>query len=184
MYFKRRAFPEAFPTLAALIGLGSCVDPQVGTKGRAVPECFSALLALVGSLPAVDPQVHVESRAPAEAVPALHADVGPFLSVRGLVLGQSGAVAAPPATLGALVGVGQEAAMVHGQGLPPVDSAMSGECRTLAKALPAHGALVGLLARVCSHVGHQRGALPEGFPALCALVRFLSRVDPLMPNDG
>lgn len=92
-----------------------------------MPEHFSALLALVGSLPAVDPQVHVESRAPPEAVPALHADVGPFLGVRGLVLGQSGAVAAPPAALSALVGAGQEATVVHGQGLPPMDPAMSGE---------------------------------------------------------
>lgn len=33
MHFKCRAFPEAFPTLAALVGLGSCVDPQVGTEG-------------------------------------------------------------------------------------------------------------------------------------------------------
>ncbi|KFR11385.1 hypothetical protein N306_11035, partial [Opisthocomus hoazin] len=132
----------------------------------------------------VDPQVHVESRAPAEAVPTLHADVGPFLGVRALVLGQSGAVAAPPAALGTLEGAGQEAAVVHGQGLPTVDPAVSGERRALAKALPAHEALVGLLARVRSHVGHQRGALPEGLPALGALVRFLSRVDPLMPNDG
>ncbi|KFM13602.1 hypothetical protein AS27_12441, partial [Aptenodytes forsteri] len=132
----------------------------------------------------VDPQVHVESRAPTEAVPALHADVGPLLGMRGLVLGQRGAVAAPPAALSALVGAGQEAAVVHGQDLPAVDPAMSGERRALAKALPAHGALVGFLASVCSHVGYQRGALPEGFSALSALVRLLSRVDPLMPNDG
>ncbi|KFQ78754.1 hypothetical protein N337_10407, partial [Phoenicopterus ruber ruber] len=132
----------------------------------------------------VDPQVHIESRAPPKAVPALHADVGPLLGMRGLVLGQSGAITAPPAALGALVGVGQEATVVQGQGLPPMDPAVSGERRALTKALPAHGALVGLLTRVCSHVGHQRGALPEGFPALGALVRFLSRVDPLMPNDG
>lgn len=127
MHLKRRAFPEAFPTLTALVGLGSCMDPQVGTKGRAVPECFAALLTLVGSLPTVDPQVHIESRAPTEAVPALHADVGPLLGVRGLVLGQCGAVAAPPATLGALVRVGREVTVVHRQGLSSMDPAVRGE---------------------------------------------------------
>lgn len=92
-----------------------------------MPERFSALLTLVWSLPTVDPQVHVESRAPSEAVPALHTDVGPLLGVRALVLGQGGVVAAPPAALSALVGVGQEATMVYGQGCPTVDPAMSGE---------------------------------------------------------
>lgn len=127
MHFQRRAFPEAFPTLTTLVGLGSCVDPQVRTEGRAMPEGFPAFLTLVGSLPAVDPQVDVERRAPSEAVPTLHADVGPLLRVRGLVLDESGVVAAPPAALGALVGAGQEASAVHGHSLSPVDAAMRGE---------------------------------------------------------
>lgn len=48
--------------------------------------------------------------------------------MRGLVLDESGLVAAPPAALSALVGAGQEAAMVQGQHLSPVDAAMRGEC--------------------------------------------------------
>lgn len=119
-----------------------------------------------------------------EAVPALHADVGPLLGVQALMLGQSGGVAAPSATLNALEGAGQEATVAHGQGLSPVELAVSGERRALAEALPAHGTLVGPLTRVYSHVGHQRGALPEGLATFCALIGFLSRVNPLMPNDG
>lgn len=43
------------------------------------------------------------------------------------MLGQSGGVAAPSATLGALEGAGQEAAGAHGQGLSPVGPAVGGE---------------------------------------------------------
>jgi len=104
--------------------------------------------------------------------------------VRGLVLDERGVVAAPPAALSTLVGAGQEAAVVQGQHLSPVDAAMRGECRALAEALPAHGAPVGFLSRMRPHVGHQRGTLAEGLPTFGAFIGFLSCVDPLMPNDG
>ena len=55
------AADEGLPTVAALVGLLSCVDPLVLGEGGALRKGLRTNLALVWLLPRVDPQVPDQS---------------------------------------------------------------------------------------------------------------------------
>lgn len=96
---------KGLATLAADIGLHTCVDDLVLEEGGIMAEGLPALTALVGPLACVDPLVDGELRAHAEGLSALHALIGLLTLVDPLVVDEAGALAEGFPAIVAFVGL-------------------------------------------------------------------------------
>lgn len=160
-----RGVGKCFATVAAGVALSLGVDSLVPRQGRGMIEALVTVMAPVGLFPLQEHPLLGRS-AKGHGLPGLRRGEQRALHVGLVVARQRGGV------VEALV------AMSAGVGLPSgVDLLMLLQMAFADKALPAHVALVWLLARVDPLVFSQGGCSRKTLPALCASVRFVSEHD-------
>lgn len=163
---------ECFPTVSTLKGPLSCVGPLVLDQGRAPAEVLPTLQTLIRLLSSVDPLMLHQRRTLAKSFPAVGAFKG-FLG-RHWQGGRRWRRLQDhplPVTFGAFGGV-------PAPGWRFLEVVEGG--RTEVVAFATICTLVWLLPRVDSLVPVKVGTAAETLPTVVALIRPLSRVDPLV----